>query len=107
MSVLLGVRTEAELLYRDELEALAREQARFRFVPTLSRGADEWRGRRGYVQTHLAEVLDDLAPIASEGAARDVDVYVCGLTRMIKEVRRIARDELHVPRERVHVERYD
>jgi ferredoxin-NADP reductase len=37
----------------------------------------------------------------------DCDVYVCGLNRMIKEVRRVLKEELGFTRERIHTERYD
>lgn len=97
--VLFGCRTEDDLLYRDELDALSTRLSYFTFIPTLSRATATWPGRRGWVQTHLPEL------IAQTGT--DVDVYVCGLTRMVKEVRRICREELGVDRKRVHIERYD
>lgn len=99
ITLLLGVRTEIDLLYREEFAALAAAHGKFRFEPTLSRSADGWTGRRGYVQTHVAELLASLGT--------DCDVYVCGLNRMVKEVRRLLRDELGLARERVHTERYD
>ena len=34
-------------------------------------------------------------------------VYVCGLTKMITEVRRTLKEDLGVDRRRVHSERYD
>jgi CDP-4-dehydro-6-deoxyglucose reductase len=94
-----GCRTEADMLYRDELEALAARLPRFSYHPTLSRAPEAWRGRRGYVQAHLAEAVDRLG--------KDLDVYVCGLTKMVKEVRRVCREELGLDRKRVHTERYD
>jgi ferredoxin-NADP reductase len=98
-ALLFGVRAEQDLLYREEFEALARRWPAFRFVPTLSRGSEAWPGRRGYVQTHLVEMVRELG-----GAC---DVYVCGLNRMIKEVRRVLKDDLGFTRERIHSERYD
>ena len=95
ITLLFGCRTEEELLYRAQLGNLANVS----FVPTLSRASDAWTGRRGWVQTHLAELI---APIGT-----DIDVYVCGLTKMVKEVRRMCREDLGVDRKRVHIERYD
>jgi ferredoxin-NADP reductase len=97
--LLFGARTEADVLYGEELGALARTWPRFTFLPTLSRAGDAWSGRRGWVQQHVAEVF------AKTGS--DVDVYVCGLTKMVKEVRSICRETHGVDRKRVHVERYD
>ncbi|MBX7192561.1 MAG: FAD-dependent oxidoreductase [Sandaracinaceae bacterium] len=96
--LLFGCRTEADLLYRGELEPLARTHARVRYVPTLSRPSESWAGRRGYVQAHLRELLAEL------GSAH---VYVCGLSKMIDEVRRTLKEELGVDRRFVHTERYD
>lgn len=97
--LLFGHRCEEDLLYRDELEAIARAWPRFSYVPTLSRASESWAGRRGYVQAHVPELVARLGV--------DVDVYVCGLTKMVKDVRRMCREELGVDRKRVHIERYD
>jgi ferredoxin-NADP reductase len=98
--LLAGARHEEDILYRDELEPLARARPdRLRFEPTLSRGDDRWTGRRGYVQTHLRELVESLGG--------DCDVYVCGLNKMIKEVRATLKGELGFTRERIHTERYD
>jgi ferredoxin-NADP reductase len=94
-TLLFGARTEADLLFRGELEALAIRGA-LRYEPTLSRGSDAWTGRRGYVQGHVR----DLVPPGAH-------VYVCGLSRMITEVRAVLRGELGLPRTQVHSERYD
>jgi CDP-4-dehydro-6-deoxyglucose reductase, E3 len=95
ITLLFGCRTEEEILYRDELSHV-RDVT---FLPTLSRGADAWTGRRGWVQTHLPELITTLGT--------DIDVYVCGLTKMVKEVRRMCREDLGIDRKRVHIERYD
>lgn len=98
--LLFGCRTEADLLFAHDFRARqAAVGSRFRFEPTLSRGEAGWSGRRGYVQTHLAEILPAM-PAATH-------VYVCGLTKMIDDVRRTLKHELGVDRRRVHSERYD
>jgi len=103
MTLLFGVRHEHDILYRDEWTALAERLPGFRVELTLSQGAPEWGGRRGYVQSHIAEQLDALAR-EERGAPH---VYVCGLERMVAAVRHLTRKELGLPRERVHSERYD
>lgn len=95
VTLLFGCRTQEDILYDDELSSVPH----VRFVPTLSRADYSWTGRRGWVQSHLPEIVGALGT--------DIDVYICGLTRMVKEVRRMCREELGVDRKRVHIERYD
>ncbi len=101
--LLLGVRRAGDLLYRPELEALAASNPAFRVFFTLSQGDDAWTGRRGYVQSHIAELWSDLGKLGRG----EPHLYVCGLERMITAVRKLVRQEMGVPRERVHSERYD
>ncbi len=76
VTLLFGCRSEADLLWRAELEALAEQHARFRFEPTLSRPTNGWTGRRGYVQEHLAELVTE---------QEELEVYLCGLTEMVTD----------------------
>jgi ferredoxin-NADP reductase len=99
-ALLFGCRTEDDLLYADELRARASSDPRFVYDATLSRPTDGWSGRRGYVQHHLAELL-------ARPALAEAHVFVCGLTRMIDDVRRVLKEELRLDRRRIHSERYD
>jgi ferredoxin-NADP reductase len=101
--VLLGVRHEEDLLYRDELEAMARARPNVRVDFTLSAPGAGWRGRSGYVQAHVRGLLGELG--GGGGAAPHL--YICGLERMVKAVRDLARKELGLGREQVHSERFD
>jgi ferredoxin-NADP reductase len=105
MWVLLGVRHEADILYRDELEAMAREHANVRFEPTLSQPLGAWGGRRGYVQAHVPELWGELSGVA--GGTELPHAYVCGLERMVGSVRQMLRADMGLPRQQVHAERYD
>jgi ferredoxin-NADP reductase len=102
--LLFGVRREEDLIYREELEAMAQSHSFLRVVPTLSQGAEGWTGRRGYVQTHVRELWEGLL---SQGGAQAPHVYVCGLERMVGSVRDLLRKEMGVSRQQVHTERYD
>jgi CDP-4-dehydro-6-deoxyglucose reductase len=99
VALLFGNRTEDDTLYRDDFERLETKWPGFVFAPVLSRGPAAWSGRRGHVQAHLAELL------ATVG--KDVDAYVCGLNRMVGDVRNLLRKEHGLERGRVHTERYD
>ncbi|MBI5537052.1 MAG: oxidoreductase [Deltaproteobacteria bacterium] len=97
--LLFGHRTEQDLLYREDFVAIEQRRGSFRYIPTLSRGGPEWPGRRGYVQSHVPEMVRMLGG--------DCDVYVCGLNKMIQQVRGVLKNDLGIPRQRIHSERYD
>jgi CDP-4-dehydro-6-deoxyglucose reductase len=101
--LLFGVRREGDLIYRDEFEALAREHAFVKVVPTLSQPGDGWTGRRGYVQTHVRDLW---AELVATGRG-EPHAYVCGLERMVGSVRELLRKDMGVARQQVHSERYD
>jgi ferredoxin-NADP reductase len=103
MWLLVGVRHERDMLYREELEALARIHPHFRVMFTLSQPAPEWTGRRGYVQLHLPKLWDELLAVSES----EPHIFICGLEKMVGAVRHLFRKELGVPRQRVHSERYD
>ena len=83
ITLLFGVRYEQGLLYRDELEALEKQYKTFRFLPTVTRPSETWRGLTGRVQAHLDEALS----IPSYEDQSTLDVYVCGLKEMVDDVR--------------------
>jgi ferredoxin-NADP reductase len=99
--LLFGVRHEEDMLYADELSALAREHPHVRVEYTLSQPRADWKGRRGYVQLHVEELWTDLAKRGAPHA------YICGLERMVSAVREVLRKQMNVPRQQVHSERYD
>jgi len=99
VALLLGVRTEEDILYAQELAKLANSLSNLRFEVTLSRGSDGWQGRRGHVQVHIPELVGSM-----QGPC---DVYVCGLSRMVKDVRKLLKGELGFTKDLIHTERYD
>ncbi len=101
--LVFGVRTEEDILYREELEQLAKKHPNVRVIFTLSRAPDAWQGRRGYVQTHVGELWAELEAL---GLGK-THAYACGLQKMVGAVRDLLRKQLLVPREQVHAERYD
>jgi CDP-4-dehydro-6-deoxyglucose reductase len=96
-TLLLGVRHEHGLLYREEFEALARARPDFSFWPTITRPEPGWTGRVGRVQVHLLEAI---------GERRDIDVYICGLREMVDEIRGRLK-ELGFERRRIVYEKYN
>ncbi len=101
--LVFGVRTEADILYKAELDALAKAHANVRAFYTLSRPDARWTGLTGYVQTHVEKVWREMEA-RGESAPH---TYVCGLHRMVGSVRDLLRKQMGVPRAQVHSERYD
>jgi ferredoxin-NADP reductase len=95
--LLFGARREQDVYYREEFEQLAAEHANFYFLPTLSRAEAEWKGLRGYVQEHLAEIV---------GARTDMHAYICGLDKMIMANRELLKS-LGWDRTSIRYEKYD
>ena len=57
-----------------------------------------WTGRTGHVQAHVVELAQALG---------DPHVFICGLSKMVSEVRALCKSELRYDRKRIHSERYD
>ena len=73
--LVFGNRTGKDIYYHEEFLRLASQHNNFHYLPTLSRGAGDWQGLRGYVQEHVPEVVQGRA---------DMHAYICGLDKMIK-----------------------
>ena len=65
-----GTRYESELYYREEFEALAARKPNFHYLPTLSRADESWKGLRGYVQEHVARIVEERAARLGHHASR-------------------------------------
>jgi ferredoxin-NADP reductase len=95
--LLFGNRTEKDIYYHEEFKNLAARHANFHYLPTLSRGAPEWQGMRGYVQEH--------APAIGQSRA-DMHAYICGLDKMVKANRELLKS-LGWDRKSILYEKYD
>ena len=115
-----GTRYEPEIYYRDELEALAARYPNFHYLATLSRADESWTSLRGYVQEHVAHIVEEraarmgqalpLPPVDPATPASDlrfdIYAYVCGLNNMVTGVRdRLKEYGWH--RKQIVFERYD
>jgi ferredoxin-NADP reductase len=123
-----GTRYESELYYRDYFERIAAEHENFHYVTTLSRAAEEWSGRRGYVQEYLGHIVETRGHAAASAAAVinavaetavaveemlatepptfDIHTYICGLNNMVSAVReRLTGYGWH--KKQIIFERYD
>lgn len=95
--LVFGNRTEQDIYYHAEFLRLAAEHSNFHYLPTLSRGAPQWLGLRGYVQEHVRGI--------AEGRT-DMHAYVCGLEKMVKANRDLLKS-LGWDRKSILYEKYD
>jgi len=78
IKLFFGTRTEADIVYRDELELIDQNLPGFEYIPTLSQ--EKVSGiAEGYVHNHYLKLIDSLdeKPL----------VYYCGWDRMIRDGR--------------------
>ncbi len=78
ITLIHGVRTEADLYGRAEFEALAVKHPNFRYVPALSSEPEDsaWAGQRGFVH--------DVAKRLYDGQFEGLTAYLCGPPPMIE-----------------------
>jgi ferredoxin-NADP reductase len=118
--LVFGTRNESEIYYRDEFEAIAARHANFYYLTSLSRAPEDWTGLRGYVQDHVAAIVEERAarlglPVATPKPDPSIPpaqlrfdfyAYICGLNAMVTAVReRLAGFGWH--RKQIVFERYD
>ena len=115
-----GTRYETEIYYQEEFEALARRTPNFHYLATLSRPKEGWQGLRGYVQDHVARVIEERAArlgqplpqppvdpsIPAANLKFDIYAYICGLNNMVASMReRLTGFGWH--KKQIVFERYD
>lgn len=103
-----GTRHETELYYSEYFEAVAARCPNFHYMATLSRPQNDWPGLRGYVQEHVAALLQE-RPAESKPAAEagfSIHAYICGLNNMVSSNRK-QLIELGWQRRQIIYERYD
>lgn len=95
--LLFGNRYEKDIYYHGEFFELARQHSNFHYLPTLSRGGEDWRGLRGYVQQHVPEIVRGRS---------DMHAYICGLDKMVKANRGLLKS-MGWDRKSIYYEKYD
>lgn len=95
--LIFGTRTEDDIIYRGEFEALTQTMPGFRYDIALSRQAD-WPGYKGYVHQIYMEQYKDIRP--------DVAFYICGWSNMIDDAVANLLVKLGYGRSQIHYELY-
>jgi len=75
-----GVRDEAALYAKQEMELWAKSHPHFQFIPVVQDASDDWTGKTGYVHKAVMEDIISLEPY---------DIYLAGPFKMAG----IARDD--------------
>ncbi len=94
---LYGARTPVDVLFRDELQALAARHERFRYHVSLTQPGDGWTGGHGRLDVEAVR-----QNVAQPGDCR---YFLCGPNAFIDSFRE-ALLELGVPSDRVHTEQF-
>lgn len=101
VTILYSVRTPADIIFRDQFEALARENPLVRFLVTCTRlPADDatWTGRRGRLDAGwIREQVSD--------PERTV-FYACGPNALVDAAEQLVVGELGIPKERMKTEKW-
>jgi len=95
--LVFGSRTEQDIYYHQEFLRLAKSHKNFHYLPTLSRGAPDWQGLRGYVQEHVPGIV---------AGRTDMHAYICGLDKMIRANRDLLKS-MGWDRKSIRYEKYD
>ena len=96
--LVFSVKTERDIIFREELAALERRHPNLHVTVTVTRDdAPGWSGERGRITpSMLARAVPEI---------RTSRVHICGPTEMIDPTRQMLR-ELGVPDEAIHVESF-
>jgi ferredoxin-NADP reductase len=105
--LMYGTRHESEIYYQNYFEKTAAEHPNFHYLPSLSRPHEVWEGLRGYVQTHVQNVLEGNPEMFSpNGSGPGMHAYICGLNDMVS-ANREQLVSLGWDKKQIHFERYD
>ena len=96
--LLFGVRSEIDMYYKEELDALTKELKDFKWEFVLSRPQESWNGKKGYVQNFIAEYDYKNIPTT---------FYLCGNGGMIKEVKHQLLEVDGIDKSKVWSEAFD
>jgi CDP-4-dehydro-6-deoxyglucose reductase len=95
--LIFGARKTEDILYREEMEQLARELPGFRYDVALSRQPD-WQGYQGYVHQIYQQYYSNIRP--------DITFMICGWSQMIDEAVAKLIVEMGYDRSQVRYELY-
>ena len=96
--MLFGVRNEAEIYAKEQLDQLKSELPNFDYEYVLSRPSENWKGKKGYIQHFLNQFEYKTTPTT---------FYLCGNGGMIKDVKNQLIEVEPVDKSRIWAEPVD
>ena len=90
-TLIFGTRRRDNLLFHEEFLELEKNNSNFAYIPTLTR--QEWKGKKGRVQKHLPENLENKT------------FYICGLKELVLETKELLLSK-GVSKDNIKFERY-
>ncbi len=97
ITLLFGLRYEEDIYYKEFFDQLAKNHTNFRFLITLSKPGNDWKGEKGRVTAFLNE--NSLPYLLSAG------FYICGNPEMVQESEKILHEK-GISVEKIHTEKY-
>ena len=85
VKLLFANRTERDILWKEQLNALQDSKSRFTCVNVLSEASSDWTGIRGRINE---EILEKHVPEAAHVKSEEVLFCVCGMTKFTSFVNR-------------------
>src|SRR4029079_569022 len=98
ITVLYSVRTERDIIFKDEFRQMEMDNPNFNFYVTSTRLAtdDPWTGRRGRINADwVKEHVHDLP---------NTVFYACGPNELVEATEALLLNELSVPKEQIRTE---
>ncbi len=95
--MIFGNRWEKDIIYRKEMEDMAKLHPSFEYIPVLSRNSEGWKGKNGYVHPIYEELFSDKRPAT---------FYMCGWRDMLHEARH-RLETMGYDKKKIKFESYD
>lgn len=97
ITLLYGNRNEENIVFKEELDRLEKENPNFRVIHTLSRPSEAWKGRRGHIDLAMAgEEIPDYM---------ERTFYVCGPPSLVTDCVNILK-ALKIPDDKINIENF-
>lgn len=95
VTLLCGNRSEKNIVFKEELDRMEKENGNLRIIHTLSHPDEEWKGRKGHI---------DIQMVREEIPDYDDNVfYVCGPPSLVADCMRVLKD-LRIPDDKINKE---
>ncbi|MFH1339444.1 MAG: FAD-dependent oxidoreductase [Candidatus Omnitrophota bacterium] len=96
--LLYGNRTRADIVFKEDFEAMQKESSKPKVVHILSQPEQEWRGRSGYI--NAGDIKEEIADYAER------KFYICGPPAMVEAMNRMLLDGLKIDKNNIVTENF-